>query len=1008
MDDADSLDANKIAGILEDSDVATINSLSGKLIFRNALRGFIREQSLEEAGGENKVIYAMDTVEIYSWVNPEDHAIKNFAFGNLIDPIFDIGKNELLNHSNITAEQVLFKSKNNFVIFDGHVEECRALFSRYDLRSISPDNIKESIRKNDLKSLDSAYQKVASLIENSEDFLLSNEGAADIEKIMNLWVSKFSDIILEVSHISNRIEYFNRRANYMSVFGKNRKLFESAIIRSLDGRINHKAFERHIAFAETQKKMLLETERLRSLLVKISKHDNRPKSDLNLAIYRDVETLVLAQCINDFFEICKIPTRIEFITRSHRLHLLSLLVPYSSLRVNIRHPMFLPKVHNLPSSVLDNLGDISRRIDHYVGTLLKLEVEDNTFSVETQKRETNTYFKSLVIDAISQMTSVIVSGRTIETSDQNKKYGTAGEAAMLNKLNKVSNFVLDDLTKEDGNFERIITSKISDKIMSSTGEFYLDMKVGEQGFEDKAFENEKFTIFINPVEKDPFASDESQKEEEMMSFRILGLGMPRLFFIHGARLKNWLLDKTTINPSEVESIEAISVIITAKELFKFVNIREQVKYGQPPNLDHIESGLVRGVMYASLGWYDVAATIISPYLSFVTNEIRRRTPLRFGSQVEIFSDQVNANLALAYKELFLLRHYCERSSRRVIKNDRKNWDINFTEDHNIKNILRAQRDLDLAVYMSEEYIRLSSVQDIKRESISVWDKAISTRRTSRFALDVRLNLIHTAAALELSVEREIKKKVYEDQFSDKLLTIISDKNSSTEVMNFYKNSIATQHTENNQLDDRHEAWLTAGTIKSLEIEIARISIEREALEKHDTTRHFREERLWAYFEAHGMSVLSTMFISAVIFKTYPKINAVANPYSRVSYEQFLVFKNWRSWFKQLIELDRHYTFEIRTVPLIKIFLKYFDHVDEIRVKLNSPSSRLKRNKSYTLKTLNRYTDEFEKEISSFFENKIRQEQIEIPDGLTRKLNPFILSSLREWRARFQKFENQHF
>ena len=1001
-----SFSPSSIAALISSNDLALYDVLFSKLVFRNALHGFIQENNPSISHAKPHIIYAVDASEVYSWVRPQEHDIKSFSFGGLIDNFETLGRDELLNHSNITMEQLFFHTKNNFIIFDKHAEECNSLFQMIQNKIIEVEEInKRVLENNSEKDIEFLYTKMNSIL--SDHNLITSQEADNIEEIISLWGSNFGELYLDHAKVANRAKIFIRQAKYVSIFNRNKLFFETPYLKKFNKSISHAKYERFLETENTQYKIYTIKHEMRVLLNKITSGDHRPKRQLDAAIERDLETLAQAQCVNDFLFLYQIPVKIEFVTRSSRLHLASLMLPPETLRVPIRHPMFIPGVHNLHPSILQNLSEISQEVDHSVATLLRLQVKDGTSYFSPKETEEVTFLndqiKELATSAISQMTSVVISNRTSQKLNNEQQ-------SLKSIVKRVSDMLLDDFRLDFGQFEKKITDQISSNLMSSIGFFKSTTMSPQRNIHAKLFKNKKLEVFINSVSVNPFlvSNDSFQSSQKMTSFRIINSNLPRLFFCHGDVFQTWL-EKNRKEYGIRKKIEnPTKIIIEAEALFELAVKETKKKYHGNisfPDVDILESVLIQAILYASLGWYSVAASVISPFTKYVTSEIKKKTPSNFGGQSEVFKETTDPRIALAFKELFLLRHYCERAANRE---QNKNISIPIVDTPaggNIKNISRAQRDLDLSVYMSEEYIRLLRIKDRDNNKTPNLGSIAKIRQNQRFAFDLRLNLIHTASWLEMFVTQQINKH------SLRLLKLqnitdayASDEQPAERPHSFNYDCISSSQSQFTEFQNRYETWMSAGIIKQLEIEIKRITQERKALANNFNLP--REERLWGYLEAHGMSILSMSFISSTLFDSHAGIRTIWNPWIKISYEQFLVFRNWNDWFNQFEQLESKFEFEIRTLKFIKLFSSIFKNINTIRTRIHKSNLRNTRDASDIYISFLEEVNVFEQAVIDYFKNEFNIEQSKAPEGLIRKLKPFILLKIQEIKSEIRLESNQ--
>lgn len=990
---------NEKKPILEitEEDKSNLRIFYPQLIFRNALQGFLREQSRSLGYGEKKSIYAVDALEVYAWVNPQEHHIKSFSFGDLMSASGSPSELELKNHSDLVGEQLFFGNPDPYVIFDSHIEECEALFSLIRTQVIRIEEANKAIaNSSDLDTIQSLYAGVSDIFKQDNQHLNKSQ-ISDVNQILSLWSELFSDQYLNFSAVAGRIDAFARNSQYLSIFGSSNKFFNSKQIRAHSNLVDHDAFEHHLRLPQVQNNIFLSKHRLKKLLESVSEEDRRSKGGVELAIERDVEALCLAQCINDFLASCRIPIRLEFVTRSFRLHLAAFLLTHEELRVSIRHPMLIPGIHSFHPTALNNLKEISQEVEHCLGTLLRLASGNKDAEPKMNKSVQSDFlerFNELASTAVSQIVDMAVSQRTSEKLTPKKR---DGETEAI--IQRVSNFVLDDIKRDDGNFEQRITDFISEKVLLSTGIFRSKTGRPKSNIHTPFFEGKRLRVIVNIFRADPFFDiDDLEVPRQAVSVRIMDRRLPRLFLFHGERFKDFMLNealkKLGTGAERIIAKDPIELDMDAEQFFKFVN---SGRIGLPeadPDLDDLEVILAQSILYASFGWYSVASTLISQFTRPVTAVLRRKLPLKFGHQIEIFSDDLDPGVVLAYKELFLLRHYCERSEVIQSLYDNESNGFNSGIGSATRNVARAQRDLDLAVYMSEEYFRLLRAKIQLRHMVpSSRENHVSMknvhhyRQLQRSAFDARLGLVHTASWLELFVWRRKRERMSNTRIADLMRNSVGEAESS--ASQFFPNTLndfEQQHMDE-LFESRYETWMSAGIVKQLEIENKRVGIERLALESAGTS-FSRETRLWAYLEAHGMSTLSLSFIVACIFDGFPGIGAIWSPWNRVSYDQFLVFRGWREWSNRLSNLNEHYSLEIRSTKFIDSFCSLFVRIDNLRghvarSRLESPEKISDFHNSFA-----RLLDDFEISLHSLYgENPLEQGLLNlVKDDAFTKIN----------------------
>jgi hypothetical protein len=638
---------------------------------------------------------------------------------------------------------------------------------------------------------------------------------------------------------------------------------------------------------------------IQRLMGKISRSAWKTQGQLDRSAERDARAFAIVHTLNSFFHSRKINARIELVSRSAALHGVIAVLPEHRLdrpddrrfHVTLRHPFLLPDIYGFdaPSlaaiaGVLSGLDAIISRYmtnEGFLRTQTDTDVAANEQEAKKTARKVVPFLKDILAiqQGLEQQSGIVeeIYGRTIASKGSsprsNAKAQSNETALLVEKLKTAFQAITERLRSRSDPFTRAATFALIERnsalVKFEAKQVFLpDATVIFRVFDfrsDAARASEAHPTgskFFGPVPCLTLRTVESAEPRFTRLVVIHSEKMIELLCKYGKEAGSY--DET--KPTEWH-IPASAILEAVQEALESI-VEDATLSGEAFNLD---ATLLACLIFAGKNRFDTAISLASTVLHPITTQIREG-----GTRWTVRSGDVR--LSLACRELFLLRHYCERGLAMREYFGPKAGNVSVS-----KNFARAQRDLDFAMLMAEDAERvLARSKD---------ERSLAPPAGVQNFKDFRLNLAQLAA--------------WTDQY-----IIIADIVSKNGV-----SAIDWQDSELQTLRKRIGIWAAAGFVRqaltdAYEAMVARLAL--TAASKYEAN----QRRYLAYVEARALQGALTVFMVFLAYGIAPEMLEFWSLDSRPKRDRVLLFRDWREWWKRYSTLRSYYEFSVRADGLI--------------------------------------------------------------------------------------------
>lgn len=881
------------------------------LEFYNALQTFMRD--VERARGSSGLVHLLcvDASEIATFAIPNSGSRTAFTFGDLLvprksaDASVDFGElDRLISH------HLLFGREEGHVLLEPHAQEVFLLEkSAADFVSNTSAEFRASANAGGMWALStSQLRSIQDWLTNTPSEQLPEEFDLFRETFLPGWRTGMAAELESKIHERNRINYYLRKGRF-HLLSPPSTGFRS-ILSVLDRHnitLNWSHFEGFLSNDENEKEFDEVASTIQSM-AKVLQGSKKRHRWFDEAVRRDAHAFATMHLTNKYFAKNHFRVRIEFISRSRSLLDIIGALPEGRMRVTVRHPLLVPEIYDFNQGALQSLGDVFQALDGAISPFIDAHkrVEHSNLTSDMKLLE---QIQNPALELVDVLSDSITIQQTLEQSpDLEKSIGSVFRFNSTPTQTGAGRGDIDhNLVKEIAVVFKLISQALSesrDPFSRSAVEDISAKNALLVNFERSASYPSGTKILSRVVE---IPIEESTWPIGFYAIRFLGGSFSRIFHLYSVRTRQFV---SSFASNRADEFTPCEVALPSDALFDLANLafenlssekasNERQSESKPDQNDlvfNLEATLLSCMAFANRGRWQTAATIASTTLTYVMSEIRA-DPTETGSEKESFDGQFSEDVrvALACKELFLMRHYCERAiSAQQLRVGKVS--IRTTKGDASRNMARAQRDLDAAVYMNEVADRRAR----KLPDICISSKQGTPTGKSLFD-DLRFPLIHSASWIE------------------QYLSVAFGSGSE------HKNHIGV-YDEVGPMRTRLDIWTAAGLSKELEVVAWRACRIASSSSGSDTRRYY------FHLEARALQNLLAMFIVFLAVDTSPDILTFWNRELRPSPDRILVFRNWSTWHKRFEELRAKYSFEMRISPVFNLVLPAISFLDDARIE----------------------------------------------------------------------------
>jgi hypothetical protein len=882
--------------------------------FRNALHGFIEDLSRNTGAQPFSQILCVDTTEVYSWANPNSATMSGFGFGSLTGSDEDapnttdqlVEENTyrgfMQSFDQIILQHLLFEREEGFGLLDPHAEEISIIFA-------ATQRSHERVKDVALQSIPpSTFSLSNDQLNNIRTWVMGQQDEKSIGDEFNQFRATFlpawrDGLIYELGRLrrgAQRFEKFFRDGKYsfLSPASHGERALVDRVARYSGINIDRRDLAAHLETEESRTSF----NEVRRIVIELASNIPGPRSqshDLRAeSVRRDAEAIALIHVLNTYLRRNEMPARIELVTRSASLHGVAAALPPSRVWFGLRHPLFMPNIYSFPPEALDQMASLMQSVDHALRPWLD-SLEQRTFGPENEATQ------KLVADEVGvlcrKLVEVLADFVTIQdTLDKGEiEAGKVVQRAATAKDASGKKLELDTSTILD-TFEALIEvlrerrDPYSKEILSSIRSKIKSLVEFELGH----ISNDKIlNATYNEVEAQAEPGLRSSIPASCTQFRFVDSELPRVIQLHSEKVGSLVLPATR---SAVDSASARHYhLVPARDLLMSFLADDM----PPSSLEHVESALACSATLAALGRFTSASAIASSVLHLVTTQIRAGK-----NDLNLPSEDRPVLMALAFKELFLLRYYCECV---VALQDldvllRYSKSLARPEGGAVKNFARAQRDLNFAVHLNERASLL-----VGARLPPGWDHVPAGLP---YLEDLRLPIVRFDGWLQQFIM--LWRFGYMDE-PDPLLGAL--------------------HRQLWGQRRRAILWAAEGFIKDVEAVAFRAATIAQQYRAGGSERppRFGNIRYFSYVEARALQHLNIALAVFLSFNISREVQGLWNPEVNLSYDHLLFFRNWKFWRSRFEKLDEDYDFRFRTNRFVAPILGAVISIDGVREEIAS-------------------------------------------------------------------------
>ncbi len=848
----------------------------GAIRFRNALQAFVRGVDHSHSVTAPLKIMAVDTSEVVALASYDQPSYRNFTFGKLLEKEDGQSRrlealDQLINH------HLLVGREEPFLLTPSHADEIiiiRQATSRQayvQARTVAQSNfgrISQNQRRIIRKWFDEQYGR--NLEERWREFK---------EQFLEDISDSFLESLVRGTKAANSLDAFIRDAPY--VFLRSPSAGPRSLARYVqsqyDWGFDWAAYDDYRSRPEVLGRARGIMSVVRDLLLRV-RRGNRSPQVVRDAAERDAQAMALIDLLNRFFVAQKSNVRIDLVSRSPSLHALMAALPEGAVHLTLRHPLFLPDIYKFDLQQLDRLGEALLRVDATLASAIDIGSLSNEANLIHE-------VKLCALDVVD----VLEGALTVRQALESRLFDDVAGDAELSQLIKgffrqveeggadgrdlFASDLLAQLAQRNKGLAEFARPWVFDQSHETVPFRLIDFFPPEKELDDESVQYEK----REKGKPRPPQPIDGFMPDSLMAIRADQGGFRRVFFVHSGRVARLIRRSQVFHHGE-DAVFPQLANVPVDTMFSQLSVALDTLItpeSEGPCADdnavfNLDATLLVCLAFASRGRYDTAISLASTVLHKITSE------LRYGPGEMLSEERMRERLA--YRELFLCRHYCERALARLdfFSEERRLAD---SKGSVLKNLARAQRDLDFATLMTEQ---VELCMGCKRPSPA----------GNQVVRDERLRLAHLGTWIDQLMMLLYVEAVWDDEE--------------------WPDPRIHAHRE------RFDIFTAAGLIKEITLIAWTVHEKREVLTAGRNDVHAENmDRYYAYIEVSCFQSALFLFCLFLAYPLSPPLHRLWLGDASLDPERILVFRDWRDWYSRYRSLDDQYRFDMRPRGLLE-------------------------------------------------------------------------------------------
>lgn len=864
--------------------------------FHAALESLKMDASRLQEKGPGSNVFAVDSVEIVTYCDYTRSVYNAFTFNGLLD-----GDNnwnlwlEQLDH--LFAIEFFEKREEPFILLDSFFGEIMDVWHAIDR---SQSRIRLDIGQDIQKETEQFGGFTVEGLRRIQEFIISGKNFDKIrsefemfsERFLPNWRVDFIDTLIKSSVGNLRFEQILRGNGY--VYLREDSYGERAIGTLLKG-FDWRSFQEFTATEDVRHEYSEIVRTAQHLLSGVARQGKDAEA-IGKAAENDSYALADIHLLNAFLESQNELARVELITRSSLLHSLVRALPTGRLKVQLRHPLLLPEAFRFSEGSISTISFFAERFSGLLAPYLEdywnekpaasaPEAGSRPQKKGASEREEQDSKRAggIACDFVSWLrdTSLIQVGSRANDKQLTQAYeaslsGLQGgnpktlEKALIGEIKQLFAIIIQSLEGKQNPLTYFAFKELIRKNRT------LASVVWERTFQQEDVISTRVIAVDNrDVGPVPF-----------IAMRMSGSRQTRVFHLYSAEASVLIMDQVSReDPAQIgrqDSHAPMEVTLTkAQTLEQFTKLLETFDDNglEDTRAFAVDVTLIVAMALASRDQTRTAISLVSTVLHELTLMLR----FHQGKLTEM-----DVRLRLAYQELLLFRHYCERQVGIAEFRTHQSGmtTVGFLRGSVERNYARAQRDLDFAATL---------------------DGMNSSAKRGSLVGEARLRMVHMSGWIDMY-----------------LLTSGLD-------LNARQSSIARPQIK---LIHRRDIWAALGYVK-------------ESIDDSESIRALRQKtaedveavRYLAHLEARILQNALTMFVVLLFGQDVPVMRRLLDPNFSPHPEHVFKFRDWQQWWKTLRNLNNHYKFNFRLMEVFDRVLGLLDSVAELRDDGSKDSSQ---------------------------------------------------------------------
>lgn len=858
--------------------------------FHAALKGLIMDAKRSQKQESNNAILAVDSVEIISHANYSRPVFTAFTFHDLItgDEHWNA---QIENLDHLISHRLLTSARCPFILLDSYAEEIQDVWGAIENRKRGDqDGLFPNTRKpSEINFPPQALGRIRDYIigERTDEQILK-AFAEFRDDFMPYWSMSVVKSLIGHRTTTQKLDEVFRSSRYVYLRGpefKNRSVTRSISDFDWD---NFQGFVADPAVG-------LEFEFVRSTITKLASVPKFGRDLEAVTIVAENDALAFADIhtVNAFLRKTGRQERVELVSRSSLLADILHFLPAGRIDVPLRHPLLLPDVFEFDEGALGAITEISQRFDAVLTPYLEDYEDANTNRLKEDEEKDLENTKEIARDLVRWLRDTAVAQVSREqdvlervqypSTRTGQNRDRSATAAVIREIFDILIHSLEDPTNP------LTTTTLRDLAHRN-----LDMA---SAIWERTLNGEELVARTLKIDSKKLVP------APIMALRILHHEFTRLFYLHSNRgralLERKFLEQAPTGKRLSARTEVQVHLSRADTLDEFDQLLSSLTDSPKTSEDRTylyDITLVICAAFASKGEMTAAASLASTVLHQIS-VVMRHQDYELG-KVELVE-------RLALQELFIFRHYCERSTAlsSFFKNKRQPT-YQFMRGLLEKEFARAQRDLDRAAEL---------------------DSSIADAEASKLVRSVRLRLIHMSGWMDMFL--------------------------MTDTIDFEK---ARDWPERPllKLGSRRDIWASVGYTKECLDDLK--SVRALALECDGNEC----ERFLAHLEARILQNVMIMFLVLVFSRNVPLLDRVLRGDHRVLSDHMLKFDKYADHWHRFEELISQYHFHFRLRDLLNLVLTAIREIDAIRHAEIDEMERRERSAEVWTQVFERLADQY--------------------------------------------------